>query len=765
MKLTELQVEKIKEHMLHEDDALVHKFKARRTSFDTTKVLPAEVEAYVNRGWMVTNVLKTKTQLSRPKEFSRQFEDDIWCMFYELGFRILNSDEKLVIPWGENEEDKKQLDIVAVGDDAIFVVECKAADKPKSRSFQSVLNEMALYKAGVTDALRQVYGANKRMKFILATRNYQILDDGEDDKRMGNNDIYHLDDNAYKYICNLIKSYKTAVKYQFYSLMFKDELISKKPIVIPTLQGEIGGKRYYLFSIEPSTLLKIGFVLHRTKVNDSLAPTYQRLLVPKRLKGITKFIDGGGYFPNSILLNFADVNDTIKVTFDPIHKEEGSNAEFGLLKIPNAYGIAYIIDGQHRVYGYANSTQKEKHTIPVVAFQDMSNDEQLRIFMEINENQKAVSKDLRIDLEHDLLWTSERLDSRMKALRSSIIKELCGKTGTVLYNRITVGEDKGELGSIAFENGLSQCGLVPKAKGTKWSDDADGYLYDKKETNIDKAMTEASKRIADFIIDCYCMLAEDLTQDVAPIFLLSNRATYAVIMIIGSIHKYLVAKGILSISSTGKERRDVMRPYMKALAAGLNNLPEEESVSLRNIQGSGAEKKWLMAYENIVNKFDSEYEPDGLQEWRETQDQSLQKAGKEIKDDIFKQLRRLLFERLEMVYKHRWLSGQILILKNEVENRIIKGNGDSPDFDLSDYDWRDYLELSEYKDVISKNFSYTEFEEVFAINTGGAFKTKTDKLAWLSLLNESKNKKSALKKSDINRLELINRHLQQFIAE
>ena len=204
---------------------------------------------------------------------------------------------------------------------------------------------------------------------------------------------------------------------------------------------------------------------------------------------------------------------------------------------------------------------------------------------------------------------------------------------------------------------------------------------------------------------------------------------------------------------------------MKALAAGLNNLPEEESVSLRNIQGSGAEKKWLMAYENIVNKFDSEYEPDGLQEWRETQDQSLQKAGKEIKDDIFKQLRRLLFERLEMVYKHRWLSGQILILKNEVEYRIIKGNGDSPDFDLSDYDWRDYLELSEYKDVISKNFSYTEFEEVFAINTGGAFKTKTDKLAWLSLLNESKNKKSALKKSDINRLELINRHLQQFIAE
>lgn len=765
MILSELQIEKIKDHMLHEADALAHKYKAKRTKFDSRKVLHAEVDGLVNQGWIVSNVLKTKTQITRPKEFSRQFEDDIWCMFYELGFRILNSDEKLLIPWSENPEDKKQIDIVAIGDDAIFVVECKAAEKPKSRSFQSVLNEMALYKTGVAESLRQIYGAKKRVKFILATRNYQILDEGEDTRRMENNEIYHLDDNAYKYICNLIKSYKTAVMYQFYSLMFKDELISKKPIVIPALKGEMGGKQYYLFSIEPSTLLKIGFVLHRTKVNDSLAPTYQRLLVPKRLKGITKFIDGGGYFPNSILLNFASVNDSIKVTFDPIHKEEGSNAEFGLLNIPNAYGIAYIIDGQHRVYGYATSNQKEIHTIPVVAFQDMSNDEQLRIFMEINENQKAVSKDLRIDLEQDLLWTSERLDSRMRALRSSIIKELCGKTGTVLYNKITVGEDKGELGSIAFENGLSQCGLIPKAKGTKWSDDSDGYLYNKNETNIDKAMTEASKRIADFIIDCYSILADDLASETAPIFLLSNRATYAVIMIIGSIHKYLVAKGVLSISSTGKERRDAMRQYMKALAIGLNNLPEEERVSLRNIQGQGAEKKWLMAYENIVNKYDPEYEPDGLLEWRETQDQSLQKIGKEIKDDIFKQLRRLLFERLEMVYKHRWLSGSILILKNEVENRIIKGNGDSPDFDLSEYDWRDYLELSEYKDVISKNFSSPEFEEVFAINTGGAFKTKTDKLAWLNLLNESKNKKSALKKSDINRLELINRHLQQFIPE
>ena len=763
--LTELQTLKIKEHMLQEEEALKVRYKAKRNSFDSKKVPHSEVETWENQGWIVKTVQKTKTLLIKPKDASRRFEDEVWCMFYDLGFRTLNADEKLVVPWGDNETDKKQLDVVAVGDDAIFVVECKAAERAKKQSFQSVLNEMMLYKLGISNSLRQIYGLDKRVKFIFATRNYQILDEGEDDKRMQENDIYHLDDNAFKYISNLINSYKSAVIYQFYSLMFKDELISRHKIVIPALQGQMGDKKYYLFSIEPSTLLKIGFVLHRTKVNDSLAPTYQRLLVPKRLKGITKFINEGGYFPNSIILNFADINDNIHVTFDPIHKEEGSNAEFGLLNIPNAYGIAYIIDGQHRVYGYANSEEKNKHTIPVVAFQGMPAEEQLKIFMEINENQKAVNKNLRIDLEEDLFWTSDRLDSRMKALRSSTIKELNNKPGTILYNMISIGEDAADLSSIFFDNALAQSGLVPKAKNTKWLDESEGYLYDKRETDIDKAMRDSRKRIANFILDCYDVADEHFEEEVKKIFLLSNRATFPFIVLMGTLHKYLIDKGVLSVTSSPKERKEKMEPYIIALAEGLNNLNPEESMYLRESQGHGAEKKWLMTYENIINKFDSEFEPDGLIAWKETRDQNLQAEGKAIRDDIRRQLRILLFERLELVYQNKWLNGNILILKNEVESRIIKENADLEDFDLAEYDWRDYLELPEYKDVINKNFMYPEFESVFAINTGGAFKTKADKLAWFGLLADPKGKKSALTRSEISRLELINRHLQQFIEE
>ena len=190
---------------------------------------------------------------------------------------------------------------------------------------------------------------------------------------------------------------------------------------------------------------------------------------------------------------------------------------------------------------------------------------------------------------------------------------------------------------------------------------------------------------------------------------------------------------------------------------------DEDNRIIKGVLGQGADTFWLRSFQNIINKQFPEYAPEELVEWKETQDQSLQQEGAERKADIRKQLRILLFARLEKVYGAKWLNN-VAILKNAIEGRIIKEFGDNDDFDLSEYDWRDYLEVSEYRDVIDKNFSYQEFEEVFAINIGLAFKSKKDKLNWMSMISEPKGKKtSALTRSDLNRLELVNTHLANFI--
>ena len=761
--LSELHMESIKSHMLHQEDALKIKFKAKNTEFDTISVPHNEVEAYEHKGFAVTRTSARKATMVKKKNHDRQFEDDIWCMFYKLGFRILNRDEDLRIQWGPNAVDKQQLDVVAVGDDAIFVVECKAAQSPTSHSFKNELNKMTQYMNGVTESLRMIYGENKRVKFIFATRNYRFQEDGEDLTRMSNAGIFHLNDNSYNYISNLIKSYKESVIYQFYGLMFKDELINNDVIKLPVLRGRMGSHSYYIFSIEPSTLLKIGFVLHRTRVNDSMAPTYQRLLIPSRLKGITKFIDGGGYFPNSIIINFSSPNDDLKLKFRPIKADTDSQSEFGFLYIPNAYGIAYIIDGQHRVYGYAQSGHKFDSTIPVVAFENMESEEQLKIFMEINENQKAVSPSLRLDLEEDLYWQSPRLDSRMKALRSSIIKVLAGNSNYVLYNKISVGEDPSLLAFKPFDTALGKSGLIPKASASQWTGDMDICIYNIHETDIDKAMKDSRKKIAQFIDGGYSVADQIMEESVKNDFLFSNRGTFAFITLLGSIHKYLIKIGELTPSSSINDRINAITPYVSTLAKKLNTLTDEELIRIKGILGQGADTFWLRSFQNIINKEYPEYEPEELIEWKETQDKSLQEEGLKRKKDIKQQLRKLLFEKLEEVYGGKW-TNNVAVLKNSVEGRIIKEFGDSEDFAMEDFDWKDYIEIAEYKEVIDKNFSHPSFEETFAINIGTGFKSKKDKLGWLSLVSEPKGKKaSALTRSDLNQLELINGHLAKYI--
>lgn len=760
--LSERQIEDIRSHMLHEEDVLRIKFKARNNKFDRMKVLHAEVEEYENQGWIAETPLKTKTPISRPKRHDRQFEDDVWCMFYNLGFRILNADEKLRVQWGDNPGEDKQIDVLAVGEDAIFVVECKSAEKSKKQSFRQVLIEMSNYKKGMTESLQQIYGKEKRVKFIFATRKYIMEEDGEDAQRMKNDKIYHLNERAYDYINNLVRSYQSSVIYQFYGLMFKDELISNKPITIPALKGTMGGRDYYLFSIEPSTLLKIGFVLHRTKVNDSMAPTYQRLLVPKRLKGITKFIDEGGFFPNSIILNFADPDENIKVTFDPIHKEKDSDAEFGILNIPNAYGIAYIIDGQHRVYGYSNSKYKDVHTIPVVAFQNMESEDQLKIFMEINENQKSVSKNLRIDLEEDLFWTAPRLDSRMKALRSSAIKELNSISGSALYNKITRGEDKAELSSDYFDNGLIQSGLVPKAKQTKWLGDTDTCLYDVNETNVDKAMREARKHIVQYLSGCYEIADNKMTEETKNTFLFSNRASFTFVAMSGILHTFIFNCGKIDKTTSIKDRVKKVTPYIEALCEGLNNISNEDYSYLTGALGQGAEKKWLLHYKNIINKRFPEYSPEELIEWRETRDQDLQQDGEKLKDDIRLLIKTLVFDKLYEILGNNMEKG-IAKLKLDCLGKIYATYSDNDDFDEADYDWKDWIDMSEYKAIISQYYSYDVFSDVFGIALTDKATSKKDKLSWISLIEQNKGKKKqAMTKSDVNRLWLIYNHLNQF---
>ena len=84
---------------------------------------------------------------------------------------------------------------------------------------------------------------------------------------------------------------------------------------------------------------------------------------------------------------------------------------------------------------------KWTNTIPVVAFVNLERKDQVKLFMQINENQKAVPKNLRNTLNSDLLWSSDSLIDQIKALKLVIAQELGEDKSSPLFDRVIVGEN------------------------------------------------------------------------------------------------------------------------------------------------------------------------------------------------------------------------------------------------------------------------------------------------------------------------------------
>ena len=750
--LTENQLHDLQASLTSDPSLLGKIYRAKKDKYQRRSVDHSLVDSFISDGWEEEYSLKTKAKVRKLKPHSRRLEDDVWCQLYELGFRTLNFDEKFFLPFSKNYEDKKQIDVIAVNQDSILLVECKSSEERKNApSYREDFDALNARMGGYLKSLRQIFGDDKKVKYIFATRNLRINKDSEDLKRLENAKGFYYNENTYEYVNNLIAKYKKAALFQFQGLIFRNQLISPNTIDVPALKGCMGDKEYYVFSLEPSTLLKLGFVLHRTRANDSEFPTYQRLLVPSRLNGITKFIDEGGFFPNSIIVNFS--TDKNRLKFDESSKIGSSRSKAGILRIPNAYAIAYIIDGQHRVYGYANSKFKDSDTIPVVAFNNLESEEQLKIFMDINENQKAVSPSLRLDLEEDLYWDSKKADSRMKALKSAVIKVLANEPSSTLYREISVGEDSAKLAFKPFYTALSVSGLVPSARGNKYLDGENYSLYDTGDLEHSKAMACAKKDIANFIIKAYDFLATNykvLVQDENSL-IFTNRGTYAYISIIGSFNKHVIQSGKIRKSTDINTRFSAIEKYVSVLLDAIASLTDEEKRTFLDKLGAGADTEWLRRFQMIVHERLEDYNPSELTDWRQRQDKELQEEGRRLAVDIERTIKDTILKNLKLLFGSHW-DLEIGSIKRDCMNRAEeeKERNYKEGLGTTEIDWTDMFSVSDYKNIIGKFWSkspesnedskdFRTFANIFAIDIGEDFNSKNDKLKWISYFSKYRN--------------------------
>lgn len=194
------------------------------------------------------------------------------------------------------------------------------------------------------------------------------------------------------------------------------------------------GSEFYSFTMNSRILREIAYVSRRDTTNPQ---GYQRYISTKRLKEVGDYIKKPrATFPNSIILNL----DPAKVRFEP-----ASEGNRGTMIIPKERGVAWVIDGQHRLYGFEHSEGKEFDLL-VAAYLSLSIRDQATIFKIINSTQKGVSPSLIYDLI-DLTKDAEYLDERAH----EIVKALNEDDDSPWKDEIKmIGVGKGMISQAAF---------------------------------------------------------------------------------------------------------------------------------------------------------------------------------------------------------------------------------------------------------------------------------------------------------------------------
>ncbi len=120
-------------------------------------------------------------------------------------------------------------------------------------------------------------------------------------------------------------------------------------------------------------------------------PAYQRMISSTRIRKIGEFIAKGGYFPTNLLINFTD-----KLKFELLSNKENTDPslKFGWLTLPAKYRSAWIIDGQHRLYGFSHLDDHFlDQSLFVLAFERMAVEKEADLFITINHEQKKASQE------------------------------------------------------------------------------------------------------------------------------------------------------------------------------------------------------------------------------------------------------------------------------------------------------------------------------------------------------------------------------------
>jgi DNA sulfur modification protein DndB len=144
--------------------------KFRKAQFIKEKVSRVDVESKEATGWAVVKTYANNAVLmEKEKPVGDAFEDEVWTIFYKMGFTVMNSDRDFHLSYSNDLT--KQIDVVAIDDEVCLLIECKATSTTdgSNKTWKTDLEAIKGFKENLFAEVRKKY-PNVRCKYIFATK-------------------------------------------------------------------------------------------------------------------------------------------------------------------------------------------------------------------------------------------------------------------------------------------------------------------------------------------------------------------------------------------------------------------------------------------------------------------------------------------------------------------------------------------------------------------------------------------------------------------
>ena len=599
----------------------------KSVSGSSKKLIAEKVKLEEADGWRVVRKNAKSTRMAKAKRADEQLEDEIWSILAQMGFKEMSKGRQFTIAV-EDGLPPRQIDVFAKDDETVIIVECTRRDTPGKKGMGQLIEKIRAIRQSLLKSIRKTYGqkAKLKVKYVIATRNISWRD--VDIAKCREAQIAVITDGEIDYYAALVQHIKQAARYQLLGHMFSGQKVDGLAREIVATRGKMGGEMFYTFLIRPDELLKISYVGHKASRDIENLDTYQRMLQPRRLKKIAEYINGGGKFPTNIVVNLKTGKKT-GLRFE-IREKFGEEA-WGILHLPPSYASAWIIDGQHRLYGYAYAREtkgfnRDSTVLPVLAYENLPAEKEMSLFVDINSKQVKVSTGLLVELYADLHWGSSDPEEAFLGLLSRIASRLNSERTSPLHGRMVVtGKKKTQyrcLTQTSIRDGLdvakllgtlSKGAIVPGPLSTGKAHDYDANL----------------KNGLSVLSECLRLFSTELTNhwklgDGSGGYLCTNNGIRALFHVTKDIADHIRQNdGTDLCLFNADETIAAISPYLQALIEYFKGASAQEIQAYRRIGSSlTAVRQQAFGLEAHINKKIPSFKPAGLQAYLESRDEA-----------------------------------------------------------------------------------------------------------------------------------------------